>query len=315
MDIMTANLTREQLTFQALQQVAGLILIEVALIFLLPANHAVMRAHHFSAFEYRTILFALAIPTLATWGAAFYGSAKLRQYAQTIQATPEGPYFRKLAVGCIVLAWSLPVSSILLLILSAAVQQWSGFYATAVIFRNYTNLVLAIVAFSVIGNATRALINQARLKFSLASIRSIILVFLVAGVLYCYLTFRYFNLTSLGSTHNSYYLPIWLMVISIMIPYLYAWFSGLLAAYEISLLSQHTNGLLYRQALHLLSLGLLTIIVSSVAIQYLNSLHPEIGLLSLDYRMVLSTLFRVVSGAGFLLLALGAMRLKKIEEV
>jgi hypothetical protein len=218
-------------------------------------------------------------------------------------------------VGCGWLAWSLPVSALLMLVLSAAADQWPSLYSAAVIISNYVNMALSVIAFSIIGGASRGLVNQAKLKFSLGSVRSIIVLFLIAGVTYCYLTFRHFDLTSLNSTHNSYYLAIWLMVISVMIPYLYAWFSGLLAAYEIDLFSKRADGVLYRQALRLLVIGLLTIIISFVALQYMNSLHPGIGPLSLNYQTVLTLIFRIIGGAGFILLALGALRLKKIEEV
>ena len=312
---MTASKPAARLTVQAFQQVALLILVEVSLIFVLPANQAALRLYHLSPLEYHIILFAVTLPTLVTWWAAFLGFATLRQYVYAIQATPEEPYFSKLALGCSWLAWSLPASAILMLVLSAAADQWPAFYSSAVIISNYANLALSLIAFTIIGGASRGLVNQAKLKFSLASVRSIILLFLLAGVSYCYLTFRHFDLTSLNSTHNAYYLAIWLMVISVMIPYLYAWFSGLLAAYEIDLFSKHTDGVLYRQALRLLVIGLLTIIVSFVALQYMNSLHPDIGPLSLIYQMVLTSLFRVTSGVGFVMLALGASRLKKIEEV
>lgn len=312
---MTASKPNDRLTVQAFQQVALLVLIEVVLIFILPANQAAMHMYHLSSLQYRIVLFAVTLPTLVTWWAAFLGFATLRQYVNTIQDTPEEPYFSRLAQGCGWLAWSLPVSAILMLVLSATADQWPSLYSTAVIISNYVNLVLSVIAFSIIGGASRGLVNLAKLKFSLASVRSIIVLFLLGGVSYCYLTFRHFDLTSLNSTHNAYYLAIWLMVISVMIPYLYAWFSGLLAAYEIDLFSKRTDGVLYRQALRLLVIGLLTIIVSFVALQYMNSLHPGIGPLSLNYQMVLTSVFRVIGGAGFVALAFGALQLKKIEEV
>jgi hypothetical protein len=139
--------------------------------------------------------------------------------------------------------------------------------------------------------------------------------FLVAGVLYCYLIFRHLDLTSLSSASNSYFLPIWLIVVSVIIPYLYAWFSGLLAAYEINLFGNHTDGFLYRRALRLLVAGLTAIILSFIALQYISSVEPSKGHLVLGYRLVLIIIFRIVGGGGFLLLAMGADRLKKIEEV
>jgi hypothetical protein len=105
------------------------------------------------------------------------------------------------------------------------------------------------------------------------------------------------------------------MVVSVIIPYLYAWFVGLLAAYEIMLFSRHSKGVLYRQSLSLLALGLVVIIASSIALQYMNSIQPRVGHLMLSYHLIITSIFRIIGGGGFVLLAVGANRLKKIEEV
>ncbi|PIZ63149.1 hypothetical protein COY17_01230 [Candidatus Saccharibacteria bacterium CG_4_10_14_0_2_um_filter_52_9] len=95
-----------------------------------------------------------------------------------------------------------------------------------------------------------------------------------------------FDLGSLASAKNPYFLPVWLVVVSVIIPYLYAWFVGLLA-----------------------------VIFSSIALQYLNGIRPSPGYLTLDYRLLLTLIFRILGGAGFVMLIIGAGRLKKIEEV
>lgn len=302
-------------TMRALQQAGLLAVIYVGLIFLLPASQATMKAYGISAFEYHIVLFAVTLPLILAWTAAFVGYAKLRQYVDLIIKTPEGAHFESLATGCKWLAWSLPLTAIFSLALNSIANQWPSFYHPSIIAGNYLTLLFAIVAFSIIGNSSRGLMKQGKLLLSLIGIRVIMLVFLIIGVLYCLLTFQHFDLTNLGATSNPYFLPIWLMVVSVVIPYLYSWFTGLLAAYEIILYSQHANGVLYRQALRLLAIGLVTIIVSSIALQYMSTVQPRVGHLVLSYKVVLSSLFRIIGGAGFVLLAIGAIRLKKIEEV
>lgn len=315
MGVMTRHRETAQFTTRALQRAILLAFVYISLVFLLPPSKATMQAYHLSTLEYRAILLSVMLPSLVAWLAAFIGYAKLREYVYSIRKTPEGSYFDKLATGSAWLAWSLPLPAILSLLLNAIANRWPAFYPSSIIASNYLNLFLPLIAFSIIGTATRGLVNRAELKFSLASIRIIMLLFLAAGVLYCYLTFQRFDLTSLSSTHNPYYLPVWLMVLSVIIPYLYAWFVGLLAAYEITLLSSQTKGVLYRRALRLLVAGLITIIVSSIALQYMNGLEPRVGHLVISYQLVLSSIFRVIGGGGFVLLAIGATRLKKIEEV
>ncbi len=307
---LTANHTQ-----RALQSSTLLVLIYTILIFLLPTNQNTILTYHLSSINYRIIAFVIALPAMLSWFAAFIGYVELHEYAHSIRKTQEGEHFNRLAAGCTWLAWSLPVPIIISLLLNAASSKWTNLQGAAIIISNYLNLLLPLIAFSIIGTASRGLLDDAKLKFSLASARIIVFLFLGAGVLYCYLTFRTFDSTSLASTDNPYFLPIWLLVLTVTIPYLYAWFIGILAAYEISLFSKHLSGVLYRQALRLLVGGLIAVIVSSIALQYINSVQPRVSYLIVDYRLGLTALFRVIGGGGFVLLTLGALRLKKIEEV
>ncbi len=311
----STSITKTPTSNQALTRFVAMASLYVLLIFLLPPSHSSLHDYHLTALQYRIVLLSLTLPTLVVWFAAFLGYYKLRQYAILIRETPEGPAFHKLATGCLWLALSLPLTAITGLLLSAAANHWNGFQSTSIITGNYLHLILPLIAFSIIGSASRELVNSNKLKFSFGTTRIIMVLFLAAGVVYCYLTFRQFSLTSLHASDNPYFLPLWLMVVTIIIPYLYVWFIGLLAAYEIMLYSKHIHGLLYRRSLKLMVAGLIAVITSSIALQYLNSVQPRVGHLILDYRLLINTLFSVVGGIGFVLLAMGAARLKRIEEV
>ena len=315
MVIMTNTKETPRPTARAIQHYAWQAIVYDALIFLLPANSVTTSMYNFSTLQYRVVALIIAIPSLAVWLAAFIGYAKLREYALSVRKTPEGIYFDQLAEGCTWLAWSLPVGVIIPTILSAISDHYSGFHAASIIISNYISMLFPLIAFSVIAGASRGLLGNVKVKLTLVSARFIIIGFLLLGVLYCFFTFRHFDLSSLNSTNNPYFLPIWLMVITFTVPYLYAWFMGILATFEITLFRQHVRGVLYKQPLGLLVGGLLAVVFSSVALQYLGSVEPRIGHLVLDYKLALTLLFRVIGGGGFILLALGASRLKKIEEV
>ncbi|HVI60687.1 MAG TPA: hypothetical protein VM535_00870, partial [Candidatus Saccharimonadales bacterium] len=154
-----------------------------------------------------------------------------------------------------------------------------------------------------------------KMRLSVITTRLIMLLFLVAGVVYCYLIFRHFNPMTLGSSDNPYFMPIWLTLLTLIVPFLYAWFVGVLATYEIVAYSRQVRGVLYRQALHLMVAGLVAVIIASIALQYAASIQPPSGRLAINYRLLTNVVFRGTSGAGFVLIALGAIRLKKIEEI
>jgi hypothetical protein len=302
-------------TYRAMRRYCVLAIAYLLLIFLLPVNSHAVHDYHLSAGEYRILLFAVGIPSLIVWLVAFYGYSKLQEYAHSIKKSPESKAFENLATGCAWLAWSLPLPALIGLITGALADIWPHFFPSATIIINYTYLIFPLIGFSIIGRASRELLNQAKIQVSATSARGIMLFFVVGGALYCYLTFRRFDPGSLNATNNPYFLPIWLMLLTVIIPYLYAWFIGLLATYEISTFSQQVRGVLYRQALHLLASGLIAVIAGSIALQYISSIQPPAGHLALNYRLLFIILFRIITGIGFALIAVGAQRLKKIEEV
>jgi hypothetical protein len=172
-----------------------------------------------------------------------------------------------------------------------------------------------LVAYLLIGRGTRSLIEHAKFRLSSNESRLIVLAFLILGVAYCFFTFQKLNLHSLTATDNPYYLPGWLLITTIIIPYLYAWFSGLLAAYEMLVYGRNVTGVFYRRGMQLLAAGLVGIIASSVIIQYIRTVVPRAGHLSLNTTLLMINIIYICMAIGFVLIIIGANRLKKIEEV
>jgi hypothetical protein len=294
---------------------AILAIVYVLLIFLLPGNQSIMQEHRLTTTEYHILQFLVGLPLMAVWFMAFYGYAKLGEYARSIKKTPEASGFGRLAQGCAWIAWSLPIHSIVSLVIRAFGNAHPGFKPAGIIIINYTDLLFPVVGFTLIGAASRHLFDRAKMNLSAASIRGLTLLFVAGGVLYCYLTFSRFTGIGLGATSNPYHMAVWLTVLTVIVPYLYAWFVGLLAVYELVSYGRHVRGVLYRQAMHMLVMGLLTMILGSIAFQYSRSLQPGDGHLVLGSYLLFSLIFQVITGIGFAIIALGASRLKKIEEV
>ncbi|MDL2342148.1 MAG: hypothetical protein QFB87_03670 [Patescibacteria group bacterium] len=285
------------------------------LVFALPANKVAMATYHLSALQYHILLFVVVLPILGIWFAAFYGFEKLKSYAQAIQKTAEGEDYKQLATGCGWLAYALPIPALVSIILNTIANSHPRFHPTAVIISNYINLIMPLIAFSLLSNSARSLTQHANVRLSMAKAKSIIVAFATLGVVYCYFIFRNFDLISISTSDNAYFLPVWLAVISIVIPYLYSWFVGLLAAYEIVLFAQASKGIIYRHSLQRLGYGIAAVIVSSITLQYLSSIIPKTGSLSLNYIVAWIYVIQIISAIGYTLIAIGAARLKRIEEV
>lgn len=290
----------------------------VAVIYLIlsiaiPPNHATLTIYHLSDKQYRVLIFLIILPLLAIWWAAFYGYAKTKEYASLIEDTPEGEPFKHIADGMMWLAWGLPVSALISLVMTAIASSHPGFTSASLIITNYANLLMPLVALNILSTGSRNLLEQAHLRITNANTKLLGLLFVVLGSVYCYYVFG--NLHGRSGSNNPYHLDSWLLLLTVVVPYLYAWFVGLLAAYEIRLVSRHSQGVLYRRGLQLLSFGLAVTVASSIALQYLRSVLPRNGHISLGYTLLLVYAILAIIAVGYALLAAGAQRLKKIEEV
>jgi hypothetical protein len=294
---------------------AGLVIIYICLVVFLPASKQVMSTYHLNVHEYHILLLTVQLPTIIMWFAAFYGYKKLREYAASIENTKEGGVFAVLARGFHWLAWGLILPSIFGLTFSSIANRYHSFYEVSIILENYFYLVFPVIAYSVMSDSAQSLLSQVKIKSSRMSMRILLIMFVTLATLYCYLTFRHLDLNHISSTNNPYFLPVWLLIVSMIIPYLYAWIIGLVTAYEYGLFAHQAKGIIYRRALQFVALGVALVIVGSIGYQYLHTVIPRTGHLSLDAILLATYGFYVCITLGFSLSAYGATRLKKIEDI
>lgn len=284
------------------------------MVLVLPANETAMTAYNLSPLQYHILLLLYVLPFAGIWFAAFFAYDRLKTYAQSIKSSPEGPGFGLLARGCGWLAYSLPIPFLFAIVLSAVSEAVPSLRPASTIFTNYLFLVLPLVGFIILGDSARKLSEQAKMRMQTKEIRAVIAGFVLLGVFYCYSVLRQFDLFTATSAPNQYYLPLSLVIATIVIPYLYSWFTGLLAAYEIVLFSRQSKGVLYRQALTYVGVGIATVIASSVAIQYINTITPQTGNLSINVAFASSYVIGFIAALGYVFISIGAVKLKRIEE-
>jgi hypothetical protein len=261
------------------------------------------------------LLFVVILPLIGIWFGAFYSYARLRQYSDAISQTPEGIDFSKLAQGFCVLAIGSAAAAILALVVNGIGNKSPSFYSASVIINNYAGIVVPLIAFSLISAGARSLNLRNDISIRGNGSKLLVFCFMILGVVYCYITFSHFNLSSAASTNNPYYLPVWLMIATIIVPSLYTWFIGILAAYEMYLYSKHIQGLFYQHAMRLLSYGVIAVITSSIVVQYFHTATPRAGHLSLSSTLMIVYIALIFMAFGYVLLSLGARQLRKIEEV
>lgn len=281
----------------------------------LPVDAQASQIHRLTSGQYHLLQFMVNLPLLILSFSAFYGYAKLQNYADSIKQTPEGKDFNLLARGCKWLAWGVLIPAIITIILNSIANAKPSFTTTSLIITHYVSLIVALVAFGFINSGAHGLLTRTKKRLSATNLKILIMVFVLIGVIYCFLTFRNLAGNNIGSTNNFYSLPLWLMLFTVIIPYLYTWVVGLLAAYEIMLFSKLSRGVLYRHALQQVAYGLGIVIASSVALQYLSAAIARDENLSLNASLAATYAIRLGAAAGYILIARGALHMKKIEEV
>jgi hypothetical protein len=280
-----------------------------ALVLIPKPSPAILKQYHITAGRLRILDITIIILLAAIWYAGFYGYAKFRNYADIIRNTKDGEHVDKLSKGLLLLVLWLPVSSIVSSALNYLGLRHPSSLHNVTIVNHYVGIVFPLAAYIFIALGARGLSQLARQRPSFLTTNILSLVLVYIYVIYIRLV---------ASTQHRglvYQLPIWLILLTIVAPYIYMWSIGALAAYELFLYSRKSPGLVYRKSWRLLALGFGWLIVTSIAFQYLTTLTARMQHLSLYSLLGIVYALLAVLSAGFVLIALGTRKLQKIEEV
>jgi hypothetical protein len=258
---------------------------------------------------YRVAILALLIPYGIIWYAAFYAFAKLKEYSGAIHGSEDGKAFRNIMIGTGILAYGLIVPTAASLVMQNIASHHHGFKPASVIIANYLGLLAALGAFIYINNGTHLLTKLSKNRPSLGGIRTFVLLYITLAVVFTYLVMSY------HVKHNVYHLGTLLLITTLVIPALFAWFIGLLGAYQFGLYAKFAKGLLYRHALRQFSYGIVLVIAGSVANQFVVNTFAEKVSDSLGAVLLADYTLLAVIATGLIMMALGTKKLKKIEEV
>lgn len=286
-----------------------LLCVAVALALGLPPDPAQLKTLHTSSEGYRLAVLALLVPYTIAWYAGFYVFAKVQEYSRFLQSSTEGRAFRSITKGLGFLAFGLIVPTIIGLVLSNQAQSHHSFAPAASIISTYMSMLFPLAALWCISNGSCLLVDTTKFRLTLNGIRMFSAVFIVLSSFYTYLVVHNYEVN-----HNPYHLHIVLLLLTVVGPYLLVWFLGLLSAYQLRIYARYVKGVLYKKALEYVATGLAVAMAGSVTIQFINSTfgaRPN----SLGFLLVIDYLLLLFVSAGLILMALGAKRLQKIEEV
>lgn len=269
-----------------------------------------LQRYHMNATQLRLLNSTVVVPVIAIWFAALYGYTKLRRYTQEVQDSKDGEQFQKVSRGVMVLAWWLPISSTVSALLNFYARSHPGAQSTVTILVNYMSLLFPLVGFWLLNKACSDLSVRAKLPMRQGGLNWLILAVLAGGVIFAYLV-----AAAKGDISSVYHMPVALVLLTLVIPYVFSWYLGLLAVYDLHRYSQTVKGVIYRKSWNTLALGIGWIVVFAIILQYLTAVSAKLGDISLGWILTLIYGILIVLAFGYVFIARGAKQLTKIEEV
>lgn len=291
------------------------VLAYAALTFFAPISQSANR-FNISEANLRLIQLSFVIPIVLIWAAAAYGAFQVRKYASLISSSLDGKAFATISNGLGVLVGGLVLGS-LISGLRSYVADNPGNVAALQVFTNYFTLAYSLTAFVILYKGGKQLLAVGKVKLPTAK-KTIVTVLVFAAVAFVtYLIFQnpYRNSTPDASRVQSYYLSDTMIFLTIVVPYAILWWFGSMSGLAIRQYQLVIKGTLYRRALAQLGFGLITIIAFSVLLQIFAALAPIFSTLGLGAILALVYLILILYAAGYLIIASGSRKLKKIEEV
>jgi hypothetical protein len=265
-----------------------------------------------SQVQYHLLSLTLVVPLLIIYSIGFYAFYRVKNYASAVAASNEAPGFSQLSDGLGVLAFSLPISSSINSLLSYMAVNNTRLLPTVTILRNYISLVFAVASFLLIARGAELLIRTLKAKLPRPPMAYALLGIIVLTSMFTWAITTHEHAVSGEAT---YYLPNWVVILTLAIPYLYVWCRGVAATYQLFMYRNYVKGRVYKRAIDYLAKGFGGIVFLSVLIQLISTLSVRLSKLNLTPMLLLIYALLAIYVIAFGVVARGARRLKQIEEV
>ena len=285
----------------------------VILAFILPTDPQTLSRYGLTQLSARLLNLSIVVPISLIYLSALYGFIHINNYANKVIGTKEGPHFKRLAEGIGVLVFSLPVTSIVGSLRSYARHVQPDLLPSISILRNYLVLVLVFVSILLIAKGAQGLygsLKRQKENMQQFSFYGVIGPVLLASI-YTWLVIAQGYSTP---DNEPYFLPDWLIVTTIIVPYVFVWCLGVRAAVHLLAYQVGVKGVVYKRAISNLAVGIAVIILISILIQFITSLSGVLSRLNLTPILVIVYLLIALYVVGYGLVARGAKKLKQIEE-
>ena len=289
--------------------------------FITPTSAKSLAKYHISSLGLHLVSLSITIPIVIIWIIAFYGFIKFKAYAKSIDDRPDGKFLGKVALGLEVLAIYLVLSSIVSSIGSYISLKHLSQVPREVIVANYLAVIFYGLTFYLTLKGANGLSKTTKKSYNYLKLKwwTVVYLLLAAGYAYLAMTSKFKSTPATDTTHGLYYLPNWLILISVILPTILIWFAGLQTVSLLAYYRKNTQGRIYKQSLSKLTTGLSIVIVLTISLQFLGIIVQRYsnGLANLSLPAILLIVYILVIAiaVGYMVIALGAKNLKRLEEI
>lgn len=257
----------------------------------------------------RLLIITIIIPISLIWMLAFYGYSRINSYAESLKNHTDGHGFKLIAQGLLLLAVGLLLGGVTDSLLNIFLDDYREHESTIGVIKNYISVIFSLLTFTFIGRGASMLIGLLKIKNTEFNQHCWVTVGAFLSSLFTFLV-----LIRPEDGHKVYYVPDIIILITIVLPFSYAWYRGLLAAYHLAIYERRVKGSLYKKALWRLHTGIVAIVIASIMLQFLIAVSASLTYLNLTPLLLIIYVLVLVIGSGYLLIASGARNLQKIEE-
>lgn len=276
----------------------------------LPPNPKSLEQFNITETHARLLNLSFVLPLAATWLVAYYGYYCFRRYAERVHDSREGPAFRQIERGAMILVFTLPIQGIITATTNYMFIDNPDLQPTFTILRNYLYMLLFTTAFLLLARGCTSLLLTLKNVPNKEQPGLLTLTIILLSAVFVSLIIN----KSLSSTDTTYFLPTWLVIGTLAVPYLYAWSRGLQGLHDLRIYLGLVKGTLYKSALSAVVVGLGSVMALNITIQLLATASTRLTRLNLTPILVIIYLLVFCYVIGFGLMARGSRKLTQIEE-
>ena len=279
----------------------------------LPPDPASLERYGITAIQAKLLSLSITLPITLIYAVALYGFRWLKSFALTVADTKEGRAYNQIADGLTIFTFSLPLMSIFSSLTNYLVVRNPEWLGELVVARNYFRVIITVVAFTLIARGAEKLVTSVKVKPTFERPHLSLLGTILLTTVYVWLIVTRNHAPQLAVP--SYYLPDPVVLFTQAIPLLFVWCRGLRAMYHLYVYREKLGGRVYRRAWDLLARGIALTIVVAIMMQFIVTASDRLIAINLTPILLLVYLLVVGYAVSFSFIAVGAKKLKMIEEV